>query len=201
MNRLTRVSLAGTLVFAWAVVVLYRDPRRLIDSLLRLRHPPVDAEAAAEVAAGLPDDYEAIERFVSDYVPHKSAWAVYGLPWYFPTVTEVLADRAGDCQARAVLMASILAFKQMPYTMRYSFDHVWVDYPGKKATGLEDPKTSFVSDGGKGWSAKLPRRIPLREIVRARIAHHWTPMPGRQKALLVGGAALAALMGRRLLRR
>ncbi len=201
MGRLTRVVLAGALALTWAVVVLYRDPRRLIDSLRRLMNPPVDAQAAAEVAAAVPDDYEAIERFVSDYVPHKSAWAVYGLPWYFPTVAQVLSDRAGDCQARAVLMASILAAKQMPYTMRYSLDHVWVEYPGKKATKLEDPDTSFVSDEGKGWSAKLPRRIPLREILRARVAHHWTPMPRRTKVLLLAGAALAVGAGARLLRR
>jgi hypothetical protein len=194
MNRAARYSLVGGLGVAWVIVVLYRDPRRLVDSLRRLRHPPVDGQAVAEVAAALPDDYETIERFVSEYVPHKPAWAVYGVPWYFPTVTEVLSDRAGDCQARAILVASILAAKGMPFTMRYSFSHVWVDYPGKKVTEGEDPATSFVSDRGTGWAAALPRKIPLRHIVKARVAYHWTPMPRRQKIMLGAGVALAGLL-------
>ncbi len=129
-----------------------------------------------------------MEDFVAGYVPYKTAWTVYGLPWYFPTVPEVIADRAGDCQAQAVLMASILEAKGMPYTLRYSFDHVWVDYPGKGATTLEDPATSFVSDDGKGWLAGLPDKIPLWTIIKVRIGYHWTPMPFVQKLLILLGA-------------
>lgn len=172
-------------------MVLYREPRRLVDSLLRLWHPPVDSEAAAEVAAALPDDYETIGHFVSEYVLHKPAWAVYGVPWYFPTVAEVLRDRAGDCQARTILMASILTAKGMPFTIRYSLSHVWVDYPGKKVTAVEDPATSFLSDRGAGWVAALPLKFPLRHVIKERIAYHWTPMPFVQKLLIgLGGAVI-----------
>jgi len=201
MGRLVRRLLLSVFVLAWGVVVLYRDPRKLIDSFRRLAHPPVDEEAVGQLAASLPDDYEAIQRYVSDYVPHKPAWVVYGLPWYYPTVAEVLANKAGDCQARAILSASILAAKNMPYTMRYSFDHVWVDYPGKQVKGLEDPSTSFVSDEGEGWARRLPKKVPLREIAKVRIAYHWTPMPASQKALLVGGVVLALILGARRARR
>jgi hypothetical protein len=85
--------------------------------------------------------------------------------------------------------------------MRYSFDHVWVDYPGKQVKDLEDPATSFVSGRGQGWAAKLPRKVPLREIAKVRIAYHWTPMPLSQKALLLAGLAVAlTLAGRRATR-
>ena len=200
MGRFVRRLLLSVFVLAWGIVVLYRDPRKLAESFRRLRHPPVDVMAVAELAASLPDDYEAVQRYVSDYVPHKPAWAVYGLPWYYPTVAEVLANKAGDCQARAILIASILEAKNMPYTMRYSFDHVWVDYPGKQVKTLEDPATSFVSDRGEGWAGVMPKKLPLREIARARIAYHWTPMPLSQKALLVGGVVAVVLVGRRLWR-
>jgi hypothetical protein len=197
MKRATRYLLAGGLLVAWTGATMYRDPSRLFHSVARLVHPPVDAEAAAEIAATLPDDYEAIERFVAEHVPYKTAWEVYGVPWYFPTVQEVLADRAGDCQAQAILMASILESKGMPYTMRYSLDHVWVDYPGKEQKGLEDAATSFVSSEGEGWLARLPRKLPVRTIVKERLAYHWAPMPRAQKALLVAGAAaVAGLWGR-----
>jgi len=181
----------------WIGAVVYPDPRPFAASVARLRHPPVDAQAAADIAAGLPRDYKAIEDFALDYVPYVPAWTIYGLPWYFPTVREVLRDRAGDCQARAVLVASIFEAKGMPYTLRYSFDHVWVDYPGKDATGMEDAATAFVSDSGKGWLASLPDRIPLWSIVKVRVAYHWTPMPLLQKIVLVIGVLLIVGYGER----
>jgi hypothetical protein len=149
------------------------------------------------LAAQLPNDYKTIEDFASNYVPYKTAWTVYGLPWYFPTVTEVIAHRAGDCQASALLTASILEAKGMTYTLRYSVDHVWVDYPGKQVTGLEDPATSFVSDNGKGWLASLPDKLPLWSILKVRVAYHWTPMPPVKKLLILLGAVLIVGYGER----
>jgi hypothetical protein len=157
----------------------------------------VDAKAAAGMASNLPRDYTTIEDFALDYVPYTPAWTLYRLPWYFPTVPEVLRDRAGDCQARAVLAASIFEAKGMPYTLCYSFDHVWVDYPGKQFADMEDPATSFVSDTGKGWLAGLPDRIPLWSIIKVRVAYHWTPMPLMQKIMLLAGALLIIGYGER----
>jgi hypothetical protein len=199
MRNLARHCLVVVLVVVWVGAVVYPDPRPFFNSVARLKNPPVDAGAAAEMAAGLPDDYKAIEDHVASYVPWKPAWTVYRLPWYFPTVSEVIADRAGDCQAQAVLMASILEAKGMPYTMRYSFDHVWVDYPGRQVTTLEDPATSFVSDEGEGWLASLPDKLPLWTIVKVRVAYHWTPMPLMQKLLILLGTAVIVGYGERRL--
>ena len=197
MRRLARHSLVVVLVAAWIGAVVYPDPRPFFSSIARLKDPPVDAGAAAGVAATLPDDYKVVEDFVAGYVAYKPAWSIYGLPWYFPTVPEVISDQAGDCQAQAVLMASILAAKGMPYTLRYSFDHVWVDYPGKGVTALEDPATSFVSNEGDGWLGGLPDKIPLWSIIKERVAYHWTPMPFVQKLLIVLGATVIVGYGER----
>jgi len=183
----------------WIGLLLYPDPRALAVSVRRLLRPPVDAAAVQHIAETLPDDPAVVEAFSQQYVPYRSAWTVYGMPWYFPTVAEVLIDKAGDCQAEAVLTASILRAKGLPYTFRYSFDHVWVDYPGKGVNALEDPATAFVSDQGKGWFASLPDRIPVRDIVRERVAFHWTPMPAERKAGLFAGLVMALLIGERLL--
>lgn len=164
--------------------------------MARLKTPPVDAPAVAAIAATLPDNYMLIEDFSLDYVDYRSAWSVYGLPWYFPTVNEVLRDHAGDCQARALLAASIFEAKGTPYTLRYSFDHVWVDYPGKFPPAIEDPATSFVADSGKGWLAKLPSRIPLWSIIKVRVGYHWTPMPLLQKIMTLLGTVLIIGWGR-----
>src|SRR5665811_370099 len=202
--RSSRVSLTRRLVMLatmllWIGLLLYPDPRVLAVSIRRLLHPPIDQAAVQNLADTLPDDPAAVEAFSQQYVQYRSAWTVYGVPWYFPTVAEVLRDKAGDCQAEAVLTASILTVKGLPYTFRYSFDHVWVDYPGKGVNALEDPATAFVSDQGKGWFASLPDRIPVRDIVRERVAFHWTPMPAERKAGLFAGLVMALLIGERLL--
>jgi len=192
-----RHLLVATLAVLWVWVMVYPNPLPFAASVQRLFHPPVDPEAASEVAALLPDDYGAIESFVRGNVPWKSAWTLYGLPWYFPTVKEVLRDWAGDCQAQAVLMASIFEAKNMPYTFRYSFDHVWVDYPGKQVTALEDPATSFASNEGKGWLTKLPEKFPIGAILKERVAYHWTPMPWGRKLLILLGVAVIFVQGER----
>lgn len=182
----------------WIGLLLYPDPRVLAYSIRRLLHPSVDSAAVQNLADTLPDDPAAVEAFSQQYLQYRPAWTVYGVPWYFPTVQEVLKDKAGDCQAEAVLTASILTAKGLPYTFRYSFDHVWVDYPGKGVNALEDPATAFVSNDGKGWFASLPDRIPVRDIVRERVAFHWTPMPPERKAGLFLGLVAALLVGEQL---
>jgi hypothetical protein len=199
MKGFLRHLLVLVLVIVWIGAVVYPNPRPFIESISRLRHPPVDGDAAAGLATQLPDDYKAIEDFVADYVPWKPAWTVYNLPWYFPTVQEVIRDHAGDCQAQALLMASILQAKGMPYTLMYSFDHVWVDYPGRTVTTLEDPDTSFVKDAGGGWLSSLPKKFPIGTIVKTRVAYHWTPMPLLQKLLIVVGALVIVIYGERRL--
>ena len=201
---MTRVPVSRRLltllvIVAWVGLCLYPDPRPLLSSLVRLVRPPIEAAAAAGLAQDLPSDPAAIEAFVEGYAPYKTAWALYGLPWYFPTVAEVVADRGGDCQARAILTASIFQAKGLPYTFHYSFDHVWVDWPGKQVTQLDDPATAFVSDSGKGWLAGLPDKIPLRDIVEERLAYHWDPMPLLRKLLMLAGALLAFMWGEMLL--
>ncbi|MBC7293981.1 MAG: transglutaminase domain-containing protein [Thermoleophilia bacterium] len=186
-------------VVVWIGAVVYPDPRPFVKSIERLRRPPVDAAAVAGLAAELPRNYQVIEDFVLNYVRYEPAWTVYGLPWYFPTVPETLAKRAGDCQARAVLEASILEAKGMPYTLCYSFDHVWVDYPGKPRTDLEDSDTAFVRGSGRGWLASLPERFPLWDIIKVRVAYHWTPMPLLQKVVLLLGIGLIVGWGERRL--
>lgn len=195
---LSRRLIMLAVMLLWIGLLLYPDPRALAHSIRRLLHPPVDSAAVQNLADTLPDDPAAVEAFSQQYLQYRPAWTVYGVPWYFPTVQEVLKDKAGDCQAEAVLTASILTAKGLPYTFRYSFDHVWVDYPGKGINALEDPATAFVSDDGKGWLASLPDRIPVRDIVRERVAFHWTPMPPERKAGLFLGLVAALIVGEQL---
>lgn len=190
-RRLRRNLLALLAMLVWVGLVLYPDPRVFVTSVGRLIRPPIDAEAVRGLAATLPADPHAIERFSTDYVRYASAWDVYHQPWYFPTVKEVLAGRAGDCQAQALLTASLMKAKGLPFTLRYSFDHVWVDYPGRQVSSvLTDPGTAFLSGGGKGWFASLPDKLPIRDIVDQRLAFHWFPMPADRKGALLAGVLI-----------
>ena len=74
MKSVVRHCLVVVLVAAWIGAVVYPDPRPFFNSVTRLRNPPIDAVAAAEVAATLPDDYKVIEEYVAEYVPWESAW-------------------------------------------------------------------------------------------------------------------------------
>jgi len=189
------VVLTAFFVFVW--LVLYPDPRPFVSSISRLFEPPLDPQAVAGIAGTLPDDAAVVEAFSQDYLPYKTAWELYDMPWYFPTVAEVVEKRGGDCQAEALLTASILEAKSLPYTLHYSFNHVWVDYPGKNVTHMEDPALSFASNEGESWLAALPDRFPLRDIVVARIDYHWDPMPLIRKLLLAFGAVVALLASER----
>jgi hypothetical protein len=186
-------------MLAWIGFILYPDPRVFFSSAKRLVTPPVDPTAVTELARTLPDDAAAIEAFSQQHVRYDNPWRLYGVPWYFPTVDDVLRDQAGDCQAEAILTASILEAKGLPYTLRYAFDHVWVDYEGKVAAGLEDPARSFMADEGEGWFAKLPEKLPWRDIVRERVEFHWYPMPAEQKGALLAGLLVLLFVGEGLL--
>ena len=64
-------------------------------------------------------------------MPYLYDWQTVGVPWYFPTTREVVEEGRGDCESRALVLASILEQKGIPWTLTMSIDHLWVDYPGK----------------------------------------------------------------------
>ena len=102
--------------------------------------PRVDPQAVAALARRLPDDPKAIEAYVLErQVPYAYDWQSAGVPWYFPTTSEAVRAGRGDCESRALVLASILTAKGIPNELRMSFDHIWVDYPGKTANALENP--------------------------------------------------------------
>lgn len=174
----------------FTLAVLYPNPLTLGRSIAHVVDPNVDPQAARAVAATLPDDPRLIERAVLErIVPYSYDWQTSGVPWYFPTAAEALEAGRGDCESRALALASILDAKGIPYELRMSFDHIWVDYPGKKANPIENDSVVLVDD--RGW--KWPDQLDLREELRNQVAFYWTPMPWLRRVVLAGG--LAAIVG------
>jgi len=83
----------------WIFLVLYPNPFNLIPSLQRIFNPDIDPVSVEPLSRDLPSDPVAIESAVLQQIPYCYDWEIYGMPWYLPTVEEVLERGEGDCKA------------------------------------------------------------------------------------------------------
>lgn len=185
------------LLVLWILFVLYPNPLNLPISIHRVFNLDIDPGAVESMAENFPSAPTAIEKTVLERIPYHYDWEVYSVPWYFPTVEEVLEKGEGDCKARALVLASIFELKNIPYRLNLSPIHAWVDYEGKEETSIENAKVKFYQqdpETGERWF-KFPE-IDLREVMDSIWRGFWHPMPNGRKALLISG--LLALVGARV---
>ena len=187
MTRARYISSSIALYLLWSFFVLYPNPAMFFSSIPRAISPPIDEQAVADMASKLPDDPAAIESAVNSYIRYEVPWQTYNVPWYFPTVSEALANRAGDCQARMIVFASILEYKDMPYKLRYSLDHAWVEYPRKKPNLLEKRSLSVMVSDGKSMKLSIPKQVQWKETYRIRKQLWWDYMPMEKRILMLLG--------------
>jgi hypothetical protein len=185
--RISRtVRLLVALVFV--LFVLYPNPLTLVRAIEHVLHPRVDPQAVAAVAKTLPNNPRLIEQAVLTRItPYSYDWQSSGVPWYFPTTREALRQGRGDCESRALVLASILAYKHIHYQLRMSFDHIWVDYRGHVPTVLENPGVTLAVREHGRYVFHWPRDFHLGAEVNAQIANYWTPAPFGRRVLLIGG--------------
>jgi hypothetical protein len=182
------------LALSWVLVMLYPDPGVLVRSVRNTLQPRVEPQAAAALARTLPDDPRAVEAYVLDQqVPYAYDWQSAGVPWYFPTASEALRAGRGDCESRALVLASLLTAKGIPNELRMSFDHIWVDYPGKQANAMENAGVQFAGRQDGRFFLHWPADFHLRQEVADQVAIHWTPMPRGRMLLLALGLTLIPL--------
>lgn len=192
--RLSRLALLWLLV-AWFFVALYPDPAVLVRSIENIAHPNIDPAAVRSLAASLPNNPRLIENAVlTRLVPYAYDWQVNGVPWYFPTTAEVVKWKRGDCESRAILLASILKAKGIPYQLRMSFDHIWVQYPGKVANPLENSGVVLAERVNGHFVWHWPKDFHLGPEFNAQVAIYWTPMPLARKVILIAGLMLVLLI-------
>lgn len=182
------------LMLTWALVILYPDPGLLVRSVRNTLRPRIQPGEVTAIAERLPRDPDAIEAYVLDrQVPYAYDWETAGVPWYFPTTAEALRAGRGDCESRAVVLASVLTAKGIPNHLCMSLDHIWVDYPGKRANALENPAVQIAGRRDGSWFARWPQVVDPRRQWAAQVRMYWTPAPPLRKALLFGGLALIVL--------
>jgi hypothetical protein len=178
----------------WALVALYPDPSVLVASVRHTLQPPIQPQAVAAIAARLPNDPKAIEAYVLDkQVPYAFDWQTAGVPWYFPTTAEAVRAGTGDCESRAVVLASILTAKGIPNHLYMSLDHIWVDYPGKTANAIENPAVQIAGRQNGQWFFHLPKLFNLQAEWDTQVGQYVTPAPLIRVVLLLAGLSLVVL--------
>ena len=184
----------------WILFVLYPNPLNLIITIQRVFNFDADPGAVEFMLNDFSSDPAAIEKEVLARIPYHRDWELYGMPWYCPTVGEVLERGEGDCKARALVLASVLEAKNIPYQIHSSPMHVWVEYEGKQETSSENTQVEFYQyDPETG-----ERRFQIPDVGLGRLMDYWqrqfwTPMPDGRKALLISG--LSALIAARVILR
>lgn len=176
------------ILILWILFVLYPNPLNLVVSIPRAFSFAVDPGAVEPLLADLSSAPAAIEEAVVEKIPYRYDWEVYSMPWYFPTVEEVLEKGEGDCKARALVLASIFEVKNIPYRVNLSPIHVWVEYEGKVETPTENARVKFYQrdpETGERW-LQIPEIAP-REVMDSFWQGFWHPMPDGRKALLLLG--------------
>ena len=188
MKRRTKTLLSVAAVLVWTLFVCYPNPVPFFASIGRYRRFPIDPSVAKLLRVPVPDRPERIEKLVLDrLVPYASDWRVYQMPWYFPTPQEVLRDRRGDCESRAILLASLLRAKGIPFEMEASLTHIWVDYPGKPKNPVENENVRYFVRDQKGYHFRWPRALRMGEFLRFQKESLWDIAPLSRKLLLVLG--------------
>lgn len=183
--------------FIWTLLVLYPEPTLLARAVENGLAPRIDPEAVRALAARLPDDPAAIEWLVLNrHVAYATPWETHGVPWYFPTPREALEAGRGDCQARALVLASVLRAKGIPYRLEASFDHIWVWYPNKRPTSIENRAIAVLTQRDARRTFRVPDRWDYAESWRIEREYFWDAMPDERKLWIVGGWVML-LRGRR----
>jgi len=186
--RLKKTLISLGLVLLWTLLVCYPDPRVFFRNFARLRHFPVDPSVAKRIGAPLPKNGPALEELVTGrLVRYEYDWRLYGVPWYFPTPEEVARARRGDCESRAVLLASLLAAQKIPFTVKASLTHMWVDYPGKRSNAMENDKVRWLYRDEKGFHFRWPREVRGIEFLRLQKEGLWDVAPLSRRLLLALG--------------
>jgi len=182
----------------WILFALYPNPLKLITSVQRVFNLDIDPGTIEFMLDDFPSAPADIEETVLARIPYHYDWELYGVPWYFPTIKEVLQKEKGDCKARALVLASIFEARNIPYRVNLSPIHIWVDYEGKDESSIENAEVGFYQrDPETGESRFQFPEIKLREAMDSIWRGFWSPMPDGRKAILISG--LLALVAARVI--
>jgi hypothetical protein len=185
----------------WILFVLYPNPVKLIVSIQRVLNFDADPRAVEFMLNDFPSDPVEIEKAIVAGIPYHRDWELYGMPWYCPTIEQILERKGGDCKARALVLASVLEAKNISYQVRSSPMHIWVDYEHKQENSFENPQVEFYEYNPETGERRLQvPTISQSDLMDSLRQQFWTPMPDDRRALLIGGS-LTLIAARIILRK
>ncbi len=192
-RRARRVGLALIAAVIWTLLACYPNPAVLGRNFLRYRHLPVDPGLAERIGWPLPRQAAGIESRVDSLLTPTPDWQLYRVPWYVPTPAEVVRSLRGDCESKAVLLASLLAGRHISFEVRASFGHIWLDYAGRKPRAAESRDLACLEGRPGRLALHWPRQVNWREVWAAEREQLWVAMPLARKALWLLGMLWVAL--------
>lgn len=145
----------------------YPNPLLYAHTLAHVAHPPIEPAAIAHYSATLPDDPARIEQWVRERIAYDAdGYQDWGVAFYIARPDQTLRRGGGHCWDRAMVLASILEEKQIPYRLFANWMHAWVDYAGRQPyQEYEYPKyAAFRWEQGRwhfqgmGWLTVVPRQ-------------------------------------------
>lgn len=189
------------ILIVWILLVFYPNPLNLVISIQRVLNFDVDPDAVEFMLNDVPSDAVDIERAVLAQIAYHCDWEVYGVPWYCPSVEQVVERGEGDCKGRALVLASVLEAKNITYQVHSSPMHIWVDYENKQETSIENTQVEFYQYNPETGDRQF--RIPdigLGKLMDYWQQQFWVPMPDGRKTLLISGL-LGLIAARVILRK
>lgn len=171
----------------WTFIVCYPNPYIFFRNFLRYINFPIDPTISGLIGREIPNDPEEIYKLVKEIVKYEYDWVNYGVPWYVPTAKDAVTRRRGDCESRAIVLASLLEFKKIPYHLRASPVHIWVEYPNKRPNDSENKEVAFISKVQGRYRLKVPDLRQWREYLSVEKEALWDVMPFYRKVILISG--------------
>ena len=190
LRRLALFLLAAAL---WTLFAMYPNPGVLVRNLGRYRHLPIDPEIERKMGWDLPSEPATIEFFVDSLILRTPDWPIYRVPWYVPTARQAALNVHGDCESKTILLASILEGKHLPYEVRASFTHIWVDYPGRPEREGESKDIAYLEGEPGKLSLHWPDRVSWPTFLALQKEQLWEAMPLARKAIWLLGLTWVAL--------
>ena len=193
--------MVAAMLALWTFIVCFPNPFVVVRNVIRYIHLPVDPSVIEIIEAEIPDEPQEIEKFVLALVKYQYDWENYGTPDYVATARQAVTRRRGDCEDRAVVLASLLEAKNIPDNLKASVIHYWVDYPGKKSSRNENEDVAFFGKKDGKFRFKMPDMGQLGHYLKSGKKGLWDVMPATRKMLMLSGWMLILFIGYLLSRR
>jgi hypothetical protein len=179
----------------WTFIICFPNPYIFARNISRYLRLPIDPSVVHIIETEIPDKPADIERFVMKLVEYEYDWENYGYPDYVATARQSVISRKGDCEDRAIVFASILESKKIPYNLRASVVHYWVDYAGKRRTRSENEDVSFFGKVDGKYKLKMPDTSQWQRYMESGKKGAWDAMPAYRKLMMISGWAFILLFG------